>query len=64
MNMLRDKKTYMVAGCMVVVAGLHALGYINDELYGMAMACLNGAGIAALRHGVKKVQTVQEEQAP
>jgi hypothetical protein len=39
---------------MVIVAGLHAQGYINDAVFGTLAAVLTGGGLAALRAGVTK----------
>ena len=42
-------RTYLCAAGLVVMAGLHALGYISDSLYTTLLALLNGGGLAALR---------------
>ena len=51
---LSGKKTYILAGVAVILAGLHALGYISDATYQVALA-LTGAGtVATLRAGITK----------
>ena len=47
-------KTYMVAGLMVIIAGLHAQGYLNDSTYQSIQGLLTGAGLAFLRMGIAK----------
>ena len=52
--MLSGYKTYLVSAGMVVASGLLAQGFISNEVYGILMGVLNGAGFAALRAGVAK----------
>lgn len=49
---LSGYRTYLISAAMVVAAGLHTLGYINDSAYATAQAVLLGGGLAALRAGV------------
>lgn len=51
--MLSGWKTYLVSALLVVLAGLHAQGYISDSLYQTVQTLLLGGGLAALRTGVK-----------
>ena len=51
---LQGKKSYLISAAMVIVAGLHAQGYMGDSLYGTIQAILVGGGIAALRAGITK----------
>ena len=51
---LSGKKTYLVAIGMIILAGLRQQGYINDEMFAILESILTGAGLAALRAGVKK----------
>ena len=50
--MLSGYKSYLVAAAMVVLAGLHSQGYINDSLFVTLQGVLLGGGIAALRAAV------------
>lgn len=52
MSTLKGKKTYLVAAAMVIVAGLHALGYIDEATFRALQGILLGGGLAALRAGV------------
>ena len=54
LEFLRGRKTYLVAAALIVLAGLHAQGYLNDSTYTTLQAMLTGAGFAALRAGVTK----------
>ena len=54
MSILAGKKTYIIAIAMVVLAGLHAQGYMSDGNFGTLQALLTGGGLAALRAGVAK----------
>ena len=56
MNWLAGSKPYYVAAAMVVLAGLHAQGYLNDSTYQTLQGLLTGGGLAFLRMGIKKVQ--------
>lgn len=51
---LSGKKTYGVAGAMIVVAGLYAEGYIDDKTFTWMEGLLMGTGYATLRHGLHK----------
>ena len=46
-------KTYMVGAAMVLLAGLHSQGYINDSTYQSLQGLLTGGGLAFLRMGMK-----------
>jgi len=50
--MLSGYKSYLVAAAMVVLAGLHAQGYINDSLFVTLQGVLLGGGVAALRSAI------------
>jgi hypothetical protein len=47
--MLQGKKTYLVAALVVVIACLHALGALDDELYKTLLALLGAGAIATMR---------------
>jgi hypothetical protein len=51
--MLTGKRTYLVAVAMVIAGGLYQQGYITEETLHMLEALLTGAGLAALRAGMK-----------
>ena len=43
----------MVGAAMVLLAGLHAQGYLNDSTYQSLQGLLTGGGLAFLRMGMK-----------
>ena len=45
-------KTYFVAGAMVILAGLHSQGYLNDSTYQSLQGLLTGGGLAFLRMSI------------
>ena len=47
-------KTYLVGAAMVILAGLHSQGYLNDSTYQSIQGLLTGAGLAFLRMGIAK----------
>ncbi len=47
-------KTYGVAAAMVILAGLHSQGYLNDSTYQSIQGLLTGGGLAFLRMGIAK----------
>jgi hypothetical protein len=51
---LKGYKAYLVGAGLVIAAGLKAQGYISEEVYQVLLGLLGGAGIAALRAGIKK----------
>ena len=53
--MFKGYKSYVIAALLVIVAGLHAQGYITDSLYTTLQGVLLGGGIATLRAGISKV---------
>jgi type IV secretory pathway VirB2 component (pilin) len=50
---LKGKKTYIVAGIMVILTGLKALNYIDEQTYQTVLAVLGGLGLGFLRAGIK-----------
>lgn len=50
---LKGSKTYIVAGCGVIVAGLYSMGYIDQTLYDGLIGVLGALGLASVRHGMK-----------
>lgn len=51
-NTLKGWKTYIVAGVMIVIAGLHAQGYITADQLELLELVLLGLLGGALRHGI------------
>lgn len=51
---LSGYRTYLVSAAMIVAAGLHAQGYINDATYATLQSVLLGGGLMALRAGISK----------
>lgn len=51
---LSGKKTYLISGLFVILAGLNAEGYLTPELYEVILTILGGLGLAAIRHGIDK----------
>ena len=49
---MKGYRTYAISALMVILAGLHAQGYITDALYTTFQGILLGGGLAALRAGV------------
>ena len=54
---IRGKKTYIVAGIMVLVTGLKAFGIIEQSTYEAVMGVMAALGFGALRAGVEKAAT-------
>lgn len=50
--MLTGYKTYICAALMVILAGLHALNYINDSVYQTLVGLVGAGGLAGLRAAV------------
>jgi copper homeostasis protein CutC len=51
--MLKGYRTYLAAGVMVVLAGLKALGYIDEQTYQTLLAVAGAMGLTFLRMAVK-----------
>lgn len=56
MNALKGWKTYLVAAGVVIVAGLHATGYIDDAVYTLLMGLLGAGGLSTMRAAVAKAE--------
>ena len=52
--MFNGYKTYLVGAAMVILAGLHAQGYLSDGTYQSLQGLLTGGGLAFLRMGIAK----------
>ena len=53
-NFLKGKKTFIVSGVIIVIAGLNKLGYIDEATYQFIITLLAGAGLTTLRMGQMK----------
>jgi hypothetical protein len=51
--MLSGYKTYIIATALGVLTTLKTLDIIDDSTFQAILVLLNGAGFAALRHGMK-----------
>lgn len=47
-------KTYFFAAAMVVIAGLYAQGYIDEQMFKALEAVFGGGALASMRHAVAK----------
>lgn len=52
--MLQGYRSYIIGFLIVVVAGLKALGYINEAVFEALMGFLTGGGILSLRAAISK----------
>jgi len=52
MNMLKGRKTYIVAIAVGVLTTAHRLGYVDDAMFSMILGFLNAGGLATLRAGM------------
>jgi hypothetical protein len=50
---LKGWKSYLCGGALVLVSGLHAMGYINDATFDTLKNALLGGGVMALAARVK-----------
>lgn len=54
MNFLSGYKSYLIGFLMILVAGLHAQGFISGDVKDMLQGILLGGGIMSLRAGISK----------
>lgn len=54
MDILKGKKTYLVAIAGGIVTAAYLLGIIDIETWGVAMGALGASGFATLRAGIGK----------
>ncbi len=52
---IQGKKSYLVAVALFALGGLHAMGFIPDEIYQAIIGMLGGLGLATLRNAVSNV---------
>lgn len=64
MNFLKGYKTYIIAILMIILSGVKAQGYIDDQTYQIILTLLSGLGLAALRAGVKNSVRGTDETTP
>lgn len=55
LTFLNGKKTYLVAGIMIIATGLKAFGVIDSSTYEGFMGLLAALGFGTLRAGVEKI---------
>ncbi len=53
--MLQGKKSYLVALALFALGGLHAMGFIPDDVYQGIVGILGGLGIATIRNSINTV---------
>ena len=54
MDILKGKKTYLIAIAGAVIVFANAMGWINDEVTKTLLGLLGAGGLATLRAGVSK----------
>jgi len=54
MNVLKGKKTYIIAALVGLATAIHQLGYIDTGMYQAILGFLGAGGLATLRAGVSK----------
>ena len=63
-EMLAGYKTYIIAGIIAVLAGLHAMGYIDEATYQTLLALLGAGGLSTVAAKISRVQKdVKENEA-
>jgi hypothetical protein len=55
-EMLKGYKTYIIAALIAVLAGLHAMGYIDEATYQTLLALLGAGGLSTVSAKVNKIQ--------
>lgn len=53
MDILKGKKTYLIAAAWAIITFLYSMGWIDAHTYQLIQGFLFPAGIAALRAGLK-----------
>lgn len=62
MKLLDGKKTYIASAFGAIITGLLLAGVIDAELWA-ALIALSGAGsVAALRHGIEKIDRQRDSE--
>jgi hypothetical protein len=56
LEIARGRKTYLIGTALVILAGLHAQGYISDSWYDNMRTLLLGGGFMAARAAIAKVE--------
>jgi hypothetical protein len=64
MNLINNRKTYLVAAIGVVVNGAIAMGYIDESQQQSINSVLGFLGLGTLRHGIKKAQRANGKSNP
>lgn len=54
MELLKGKKSYIIAVALGLVVALHAAGVLSDEAYQLLLGLLGAGGVAAIRSALPK----------
>jgi len=55
-KMLKGYKTYIIAALISVLAGLHAMGYIDEATYQTLLALLAAGGAATVSQKINRIE--------
>jgi len=55
-EMLEGYKTYIIAAIVAVLAGLHAMGYIDEATYQTLLALLAAGGAATVSQKINRIE--------
>jgi len=55
-EMLKGYKTYIIAALIAVLAGLHAMGYIDEATYQTLIALLGAGGLSTVAAKIGRIQ--------
>jgi hypothetical protein len=55
-EMLQGYKTYIIAAIVAVLAGLHAMGYIDEATYQTLLALLSAGGLSTVAAKIGRIQ--------
>lgn len=62
--MLQGYKTYIIAALIAILAGLKAMGYIDETTYQTLIALLGAGGLTTVAARISRVQSdVKENEA-
>jgi len=63
-EMLTSYKTYIIAAIIALLAGLHAMGYIDEATYQTLLALLGAGGLTTVAAKINRIQTdVKDNEA-
>lgn len=61
-EMLAGYKTYIIAALVAILAGLHAMGYIDEATYQTLLALLAAGGTATVAAKIGRIQSNIDEK--